>query len=101
MNKELSLVTSSIQDPSWDKDLPRTINPATGKDDTELRKKACEEAYKLRHYNTPDQVNSLRRGLYMSIHRLRTETNIGWVLDGKVTKGVRRAGVLHMAHAHA
>lgn len=78
----------------WDDGLPRTCNPYSGTDDTELRKAQCEEVYKLRHYTTVDQVRHLRRQLYLSINHLRTNTSVGYQLDKFAIKTPYRA-VLH------
>lgn len=79
---------------NWDKGLPRTVNPATKKDDTEARKLQCELAHPLKYYNNEKQVVSLRRGLYMSMVYLRTSSSTGYVLDKQQERMVVRPLIL-------
>lgn len=70
----------------WWVGLPRTTNPKTGRDDTEAILHQCEDAYPERPYNTLEQVNQLRRGLYEGIVYLRGSGGRGYLLDAPVER---------------
>lgn len=92
-----SILQTEESPDGWDKDLPRTVNPYTGKDDTEERKAQCEEAYKVYHYTSKATVAALRRGLYLSIVAMRNSCALGgrgYLLDNKVVRRSVRQPIL-------